>query len=164
MKPVRDVSAGGVVYRQRDGVLQVALVGKITPPRWGLPKGGQQRGESLEQAALREVSEETGLQARLICPLGRAVLGASRPEDRRGHEQKGGTPHVDTPGSGPMRGPEPSGCGSCPSPLACMGYVKGQRHCTVDDCTSHADCPPGILCQQYLNRFTNEFGYACILD
>ena len=70
MKPVRDVSAGGVVYRQRDGVLQVALVGKITPPRWGLPKGGQQRGESLEQAALREVSEETGLQARLICPLG----------------------------------------------------------------------------------------------
>src|SRR5690242_15974874 len=70
MKPVRDVSAGGVVYRQRDGLLQVALVGKITPSRWGLPKGGQQRGESLEQAALREVSEETGLQARLICPLG----------------------------------------------------------------------------------------------
>jgi 8-oxo-dGTP pyrophosphatase MutT (NUDIX family) len=70
MKPVRDVSAGGVVYRQRDRLYEVALVGKITPRRWGLPKGGQQRGESLEQAALREVSEETGLQARLICPLG----------------------------------------------------------------------------------------------
>jgi 8-oxo-dGTP pyrophosphatase MutT (NUDIX family) len=70
MKTVRDVSAGGVIYRQRDGRIEVALVGKVSPRRWGLPKGAPQQGESLEQAAVREVTEETGLQARLVCPLG----------------------------------------------------------------------------------------------
>ena len=73
MRTIRDVSAGGVIYRKRDGRYEVALVGKISPRRWGLPKGGRQRGESLEQAAAREVSEETGLQGRLICPLGEIV-------------------------------------------------------------------------------------------
>jgi 8-oxo-dGTP pyrophosphatase MutT (NUDIX family) len=70
MKTVRDVSAGGVIYRQRDGRYEIALVGKLSPRRWGLPKGGRQRGETLEQAAVREVVEETGMQGRLICPLG----------------------------------------------------------------------------------------------
>lgn len=70
MRMIRDVSAGGVIYRRRNGQLEIALVGKISPRRWGLPKGGPQKGESLEQAAVREVSEETGLQARLIAPLG----------------------------------------------------------------------------------------------
>jgi 8-oxo-dGTP pyrophosphatase MutT (NUDIX family) len=70
MKTVRDVSAGGVIYRQRDGRYEIALVGRISPQRWGLPKGGPKRGESLEQTAVREVTEETGLQARLICPIG----------------------------------------------------------------------------------------------
>src|SRR6266581_492333 len=70
MRTVRDVSAGGVIYRQRNGELEVALVGKLAPRRWALPKGGPQKGESLEQAAVREVTEETGLRARLICPLG----------------------------------------------------------------------------------------------
>ena len=70
MRTVRDVSAGGVIYRERNGEMEVALVGKLAPRRWALPKGGPQKGESLEQAAVREVTEETGLQARLICPLG----------------------------------------------------------------------------------------------
>ena len=70
MKTVRDVSAGGVIYRKRDGHIEIALVGKLSPRRWGLPKGGPQKGESLEQAAVREVAEETGLQPRLICPVG----------------------------------------------------------------------------------------------
>ena len=69
MKTVRDVSAGGVIYRKKDGQTEIALVGKLSPRRWGLPKGGPQRGESYEQAAVREVTEETGLQARLICPI-----------------------------------------------------------------------------------------------
>jgi len=70
MKIVRDLSAGGVIYRYNNGQLEIALVGKLAPRRWGLPKGGLQRGETLEQAAVREVTEETGLQARLVCPLG----------------------------------------------------------------------------------------------
>lgn len=70
MRTVRDVSAGGVIYRTRDGTAEIALVGKLSPRRWGLPKGGPRKGESLEQAAVREVIEETGLQARLIRPIG----------------------------------------------------------------------------------------------
>src|SRR5919198_796560 len=70
MRTVRDVSAGGVIYRERNGEMEIALVGKLAPRRWALPKGGPQKGESLEQAAVREVTEETGLQARLIRPLG----------------------------------------------------------------------------------------------
>lgn len=70
MKTVRDVSAGGVIYRRLNLQFQIALVGNISPRRWSLPKGGLHSGESLEQAAVREVTEETGLEARLIAPLG----------------------------------------------------------------------------------------------
>jgi 8-oxo-dGTP pyrophosphatase MutT (NUDIX family) len=67
---VRDVSAGGVVFRQTPEGVEVALVGRITPQRWALAKGAPHRDEPMEQAALREVEEETGLQARVITPLG----------------------------------------------------------------------------------------------
>lgn len=64
------LSAGGVVYRrQRDGRLEVVLVAVRSNGRWTLPKGLVETGESLEQAALREVREETGLRARIIEPL-----------------------------------------------------------------------------------------------
>jgi 8-oxo-dGTP pyrophosphatase MutT (NUDIX family) len=69
MRTVRDVSAGGVVFRRPASGVEVALVGRLNPERWALPKGTPARGESLEQAAVREVTEETGLEVRLICPL-----------------------------------------------------------------------------------------------
>jgi 8-oxo-dGTP pyrophosphatase MutT (NUDIX family) len=82
MKTVRDVSAGGIVYRREGGRIDVVLVGRIQPPRWSLPKGTPSRGETLEQAALREVREETGIEARLVCPLREIaywfVLGGTR--------------------------------------------------------------------------------------
>jgi len=56
------VSTGGVVYRRRDGCIEVVLCGRTEEGIWGLPKGGPNPGESLEEAAVREVSEETGLQ------------------------------------------------------------------------------------------------------
>src|ERR1044072_2225941 len=37
--------------------------------RWGLPKGAVSEGETSEQAALREVLEETGLEAEIVKPL-----------------------------------------------------------------------------------------------
>ena len=46
-----------------DGVPHVALIATRNRTRWGLPKGAVAPGETSEQAALREVLEETGLEA-----------------------------------------------------------------------------------------------------
>jgi 8-oxo-dGTP diphosphatase len=54
-------AAGGVVLR--DGL--VALVHRPDYDDWTLPKGKLDSGESFEQAALREVEEETGLRCTL---------------------------------------------------------------------------------------------------
>ena len=62
-------SAGGLVCRRRNGQIEIALVGKYQPRIWGLPKGTPHRGESSEQAARREVAEETGLSVELVAPL-----------------------------------------------------------------------------------------------
>ena len=69
LKTVRDVSAGGVAYRRTPEGLEVVLVGRLEPERWVLPKGTPDRGESMEQTAVREVAEETGIHVRLIRPL-----------------------------------------------------------------------------------------------
>ena len=69
LKTVRDVSAGGVAFRHRPDGIEVVLVGRREPERWVLPKGTPNRGESMDQTAVREVSEETGIQVRLIRPL-----------------------------------------------------------------------------------------------
>ncbi len=59
------VSAGGVVYRTKDDVIEVAICGRITPRLWGLPKGTPDPGETREETALREVREETGLEVEI---------------------------------------------------------------------------------------------------
>lgn len=48
----------------------MVLVGQSRIARWGLPKGAPAPGESLEEAALREVKEETGMQGRVVANLG----------------------------------------------------------------------------------------------
>jgi 8-oxo-dGTP diphosphatase len=58
-------AAGGVVVN--DG--RVALVHRPEYDDWTLPKGKLDPGETFEQAALREVREETGLDARLVREL-----------------------------------------------------------------------------------------------
>ncbi|HEX8558515.1 MAG TPA: NUDIX domain-containing protein [Pyrinomonadaceae bacterium] len=65
------VSAGGVVYRRRGGRTEVALISVGEPARWQLPKGLVGRGESPEEAALREVREETGLACEVVSELER---------------------------------------------------------------------------------------------
>lgn len=69
MPVVREVSAGGVVYRRAGTGIEVALI-KVGPAgRWQLPKGLVEPGEAPEAAALREVREETGIQGELIAAI-----------------------------------------------------------------------------------------------
>ncbi len=91
---MRVYSAGGVVFRrisllvpernstsrhdiqQMDAhtehmnAVEVALVGWSRAGIWALPKGTPQSGETIEQVAVREAQEETGLQVRLIAYVG----------------------------------------------------------------------------------------------
>lgn len=62
-------SSGGAVIDVREGVAYVALIATRGGTRWGLPKGAVTEGETSEQAALREVLEETGLTAEIVKPL-----------------------------------------------------------------------------------------------
>ncbi len=66
----QEFSAGGVVIRVKDGALEFAAIRPRGRTVWALPKGHVDPGETAEQAAVREVSEETGLTARPIAPLG----------------------------------------------------------------------------------------------
>jgi 8-oxo-dGTP pyrophosphatase MutT (NUDIX family) len=68
-----EVSAGGVVYRRGDDGIEVALAARRTRRgqlAWGLPKGAIEEGETNEDAAVREVREETGLEAEIESSLG----------------------------------------------------------------------------------------------
>lgn len=67
----RAVSAGGVVWRRdaRDGV-EVVVCGRRSDRVWGLPKGTPDANERIEETALREVREETGLDVQLGERLG----------------------------------------------------------------------------------------------
>jgi len=64
------VSAGGVVYRRGPAGLEVVICGRDSDGVWGLPKGTPSPGESLEQTAVREVTEETGLDVRIVDKIG----------------------------------------------------------------------------------------------
>lgn len=65
-------SAGGIVIRFADTIPQF-VAGRRKRERdgatWTLPKGTPIAGETLEETALREVGEETGLLVRIISPL-----------------------------------------------------------------------------------------------
>lgn len=83
---IRAYSAGGVVFRLAPAhahgdfssqaepadysPVDVALVGRSQQGLWTLPKGTPCTGETIEQVAIREVQEETGLQVHLISYIG----------------------------------------------------------------------------------------------
>jgi ADP-ribose pyrophosphatase YjhB (NUDIX family) len=69
-RTVEETSAGGLVL---DSQHRAALIGRTNSHgdlTWSLPKGHLEEGESLEAAAVREVTEETGIAGRVVAPLG----------------------------------------------------------------------------------------------
>ena len=68
-KTRRQHSAGGAVLAVREGVVQIAMIATRGRTRWGLPKGALSAEETPEQAAVREVREETNLQAEILSPV-----------------------------------------------------------------------------------------------
>ncbi len=110
---MRAYSAGGVVFRKMSllvperssttlqdihsmyddevgtenmSAVEVALVGRLHPGIWALPKGTPQPGETIEQVAVREAQEETGLQVRLIAYIGSISYSFVR-DQMRYHKQ-----------------------------------------------------------------------------
>jgi 8-oxo-dGTP diphosphatase len=68
------IAAGAIVLRDIGGELKIALAHDSIRDLWVLPKGHVDPGEPLEQAALREVREEVGLEdVQLIKYLGKIV-------------------------------------------------------------------------------------------
>lgn len=62
-----EIAAGGIILSARDGQeARVLLVHRPKYDDWSFPKGKAEEGESLEETALREVKEETGLDCRII--------------------------------------------------------------------------------------------------
>jgi 8-oxo-dGTP pyrophosphatase MutT (NUDIX family) len=66
MQTKMQVSAGGVAFRESGGRFEVALISVGPTRRWQLPKGLVDEGERPEEAALREVREEAGVEAELV--------------------------------------------------------------------------------------------------
>lgn len=67
------VTADVVVLQARDGELETLLIRRRAPPfegRFALPGGFLDLGEDLDQAARRELLEETGLKVRSLIPVG----------------------------------------------------------------------------------------------
>ncbi len=59
------LAAGGLVWRDGPGGPALALVHRPRYDDWSLPKGKLERGEAFRAAAVREVTEETGLAPRV---------------------------------------------------------------------------------------------------
>jgi bis(5'-nucleosidyl)-tetraphosphatase len=67
----RKFSAGGIVFKKKNGktfwlVIQPKGGGHWSKGRWQFPKGWIEKSEKAEQAAQREVEEETGVRARVV--------------------------------------------------------------------------------------------------
>lgn len=62
----RQISSGGIIFKEIDGKFKVALIARKNKTVWCLPKGKVEKGESTQATAKRELEEETGLRGELI--------------------------------------------------------------------------------------------------
>jgi 8-oxo-dGTP diphosphatase len=75
-------AAGGVVWRRAGDTIAIAVAHRPRYDDWSLPKGKLDAGEGWEEAALREVEEETGMR----CRLGEE-LEPTNYQDRKGRDK-----------------------------------------------------------------------------
>lgn len=66
-----EISSGGVIYRRNDGKIEIVLISTRGGRTLSLPKGLIEPGENPEQAAIREVQEETGCRGEIEDFLGK---------------------------------------------------------------------------------------------
>jgi 8-oxo-dGTP pyrophosphatase MutT (NUDIX family) len=88
LRKVEETSAGGLVVDRSGATPVVALIGRLDRRGrllWSLPKGHLEAGESAEDAAIREVEEETGIRGRVMARLGTIDYWFVA-EDRRIHK------------------------------------------------------------------------------
>jgi 8-oxo-dGTP diphosphatase len=77
-------AAGGIVHRHAaDGAVEVLVIHRPEYEDWTLPKGKLDPGETAEEAAVREVEEETGIKASLG-----AHAGSTEYYDRHGRSKR----------------------------------------------------------------------------
>ncbi|HLF71031.1 MAG TPA: NUDIX hydrolase [Dehalococcoidia bacterium] len=81
LRTERITSAGGIVLRDGDDGLEVLICGRPKENLWALPKGTPNDGETLEQTALREVREETGVEVEIERLVGDIKYWFSRPSE-----------------------------------------------------------------------------------
>lgn len=84
VKTETQTSAGGAALRRIKDDLCVALISTGNPPRWQLPKGLVDKGETPEQAAIREVREESGITSRIDQLIDKVEYWY---QSKRGHER-----------------------------------------------------------------------------
>jgi 8-oxo-dGTP pyrophosphatase MutT (NUDIX family) len=70
LKTKQATSAGGGIFRRKQGQIEIALISHTDGKVWALPKGTVEADEDLEATAVREVEEETGLKGRIIDKIG----------------------------------------------------------------------------------------------
>jgi 8-oxo-dGTP diphosphatase len=80
-RPPLDViqAAGGLIVRRQFGQLQIAIVHRPEHQDWSFPKGKLEESETFEDAAKREVFEETGFSCRML-----RFIGHTEYVDRKG--------------------------------------------------------------------------------
>ena len=68
----REFSAGGIVFNNKGQILLINNAALRDPQKsyWGFPKGHIQEGEKSQDAAVREVEEETGLDVKVLEKIG----------------------------------------------------------------------------------------------
>lgn len=76
---IKEISAGGVVFK-KEGKRTKVLVIEDRYHRVTIPKGKQEKGETLEETALREIEEETGIKGEIVKPLATVHYTYTDPE------------------------------------------------------------------------------------